>query len=137
MAVNDNPIKLRTITRKQLRALGLSQYHSKTVTKSLSPLAFQQRRYIYDLSMVVISMREYLERPRIKIKTRVVCEQVLNSLTELLGNKLPVAFGESKDKETSRLAKELLLSMARTNTELSKLKLEASEISLDYAAQDS
>lgn len=117
--------EIKTVTRKQLRALGLSIYHAAVITKALKPFSRKGSTYFYSASDVVGSLRQYLERSRIKISTRETLKAALDSLLDLVRNVIPVAFGTSADPELSRMARELMITISKTNSSLAALKMAA------------
>lgn len=117
--------EIKTITRKQLRGIGLSLYHAAAITKALEPFSQKGSTYFYAVTEVVGSLRQYLQRPRIKPVTRETLKSALDILLDLIGNVVPVAFGTSTDPELSRLARELMSTISKTNSSLAALKIDA------------
>ena len=58
----------KTTTRKQLQGYGASRYLAYSLTKDLTSATKQGRAYAYVLRDVIVSIREYKKRPRIKPK---------------------------------------------------------------------
>ncbi|MBD2080724.1 hypothetical protein [Leptolyngbya sp. FACHB-17] len=117
--------EIKTITRKQLRGLGLSLYLAAAITKALKPSSQKGSTYFYAVTEVIGSLREYLQRSRIKPATRETLKPALDILLDLIGNVVPVAFGTSTDPELSRLARELMSTISKTNSSLAALKVDA------------
>jgi hypothetical protein len=123
--MSEDSSEIKTVTRKQLRGLGLSLYHAAVITKTLKPFSQKGSTYFYSASEVVGSLRLYLQRPRIKPATRETLNPALDILLDLIGNVVPVAFGASTDPELSRLTRELMTTMSKTNSSLAALKMGA------------
>ncbi|MBE9118632.1 hypothetical protein IQ249_22335 [Lusitaniella coriacea LEGE 07157] len=123
----------KVTTRKQLQGYGATRYQAQVVTKNLTPVAKQNRAYAYALTDVITSIREYLQRPRIKATTRQTLEIVLQSLLERLGNVLQVPFTRGTDPELSQLAKQLTQAMCGTDRALAELKATAATIKGKYS----
>jgi hypothetical protein len=123
--MSDSSSEIKTVTRKQLRGLGLSFYHATAITKVLKPSSQKGSAYFYALAEVVSSLRQYLRRPRIKPATRETLKFALDTLLDLIGNIVPVAFGASTDPELSRLTRELMSAISKTNSSLAPLKVDA------------
>jgi hypothetical protein len=117
--------EIKTVTRKQLRGLGLSLYHAAAITKALKPSSQKGSTYFYSAAEVVGSLRQYLQRPRIKFATRETLKGALGILLNLIGNLVPVAFGTSTDPELSRLTRELMTTISKTDSSLAALKIDA------------
>lgn len=123
----------KTITRKQLCSLGISQYQAKILTKSLSTVRREGRAYVYSVRDVIASIREYAERPRVLAKTRDRLEKVIEALRPMLGNVTTIAPGHSTDPEMSKLVKQLMSAMAKTDATLASMKVESAEIEAEYS----
>ncbi|PSB19735.1 hypothetical protein C7B65_10610 [Phormidesmis priestleyi ULC007] len=117
--------ELKTVTRKQLRGLGLSLYHAAAITKVLKPSTQQGSTYLYSAAEVIGSLRQYMQRSRIKATTRETLKTALDILLDLIGNVVPVAFGTSTDPELSRMTRELMTTISKTNSSLAALKIDA------------
>lgn len=117
--------ELKTVTRKQLRGLGLSLYHAAAVTKVLKPSRQQGSTHLYSTTEVIGSLRQYIQRSRIKATTRETLKAALDILLDLIGNVVPVAFGTSTDPELSRMTRELMTTISKTNSSLAALKIDA------------
>ena len=122
----------KTMTRQQLKGYGTSRYLATALTKNLTPVAKQGRAYAYSLTDVIISMREYLQRPRIKSTTRQNLFEILPVLLERLGNVIPVPFGDATHPEISQLAKQLTQAMSDTDRVLAELKATAATLKAKY-----
>ena len=116
---------LKTVTRKQLRGLGLSLYHAAAVTKVLKPSTQKGSAYSYSAAEVINSLRQYIQRSRIKATTRETFKAALDILLDFIGNVVPVAFGTSTDPELSRMTRELMSTISKTNSSLAALKIDA------------
>ncbi|MBW4524099.1 MAG: hypothetical protein KME18_02730 [Phormidium tanganyikae FI6-MK23] len=123
--MSEDSSEIKTVTRKQLRGLGLSLYHAAAITKVLKPFSQKSSTYFYSIPEVVGSLRQYLQRPRIKPATRETLKAALDILLDLIGNIVPVAFGTSTDPELSRLTRELMSTISKTNSSLAALKVDA------------
>jgi hypothetical protein len=123
--MSEHSSEIKTVTRKQLRGLGLSLYHAAAITKTLKPSSQKGSTYFYSATEVVGSLRQYLQRPRIKPATRETLKAALDILLNLIGNLVPVAFGTSTDPELSRLTRELMTTISKTNSSLAALKIDA------------
>lgn len=121
-----------TATRRQLQAHGLSKYQAEAITKHLSPVAKQGSANLYDLSEVISSARQYLERPRIKQATREALTNLIQALQERLGNVVEIPFAEGSDPEIRKLGARLLSAMSETDASLANLKADAAEIREKY-----
>lgn len=117
-----------TVTRKQLQAYGVSKYQAEAITKLLSPVAKQGSANLYDLSEIIKSARQYLERPRIKQTTRILLTDLIRALQERLGNVVEVPFAEGSDPEIRKIGARLLSAMSETDAALANLKADAAEI---------
>lgn len=104
---------IKAITRKQLRGLGASNYHAVKVTEFLDPIGRQGHAYLYAIKEVIISIRSYRERPRLKPGTYTRLETVLDTLIDLLGNVLHAPFSSTADALTSQLSQQLIQAMAK------------------------
>lgn len=120
-------------TRKQLQGYGASRYHARTLTKNLTPVAKQGTAYTYSLSDAIVSIREYLERPRIKPATRQILAAILQVLQERLGNVIEVPFNRATNSEISQLAKQLTRAVSDTDMALAELKSTAATIKAKYS----
>lgn len=117
--------EIKTVTRRQLRGLGLSLYHAAIITKTLKPYSQKGSVYFYSASEVVGSLRQYIKRPKIKATTRETLEAALDILLDLIGNMVTVAFGISTDPELSQMTRELMTTISKTNSSLAALKIDA------------
>jgi hypothetical protein len=122
----------KTTTRQQLQGYGASRYYAIKLTKHLIPVSRQGKAYVYALSDVIQSLRDNLERSRIKPKTRQTLEQILQLLLARLGNVLEVPFGRANTSEVNQLAMRLSKAMSQTDTTLAALKATAATIKGKY-----
>ena len=122
----------KTTTRKQLQGYGASRYLATVITKNLTPVTKQGKAYAYALTDVIISIREYKKRPRIKPKTSQTLENILRSLLERLGNVIQVPFSHGTDPEISELAKQLVQAMSDTDSVLAEFKATVATIKAKY-----
>ena len=120
-------------TRRQLQGYGASSYHAEVITKNLTLVAKQGRTYIYAVSDVIVSIRDYLQRPRVKPTSRQVLEGVLQALLERLNNVVEVPFGCATDPEINKLARQLSQSMSDTDSALAELEATAATIKSKYS----
>lgn len=133
MTVPKNYSNSKTTTRKQLQGLGASRYHAVKVTQFIEPVGRQGQAYLYPINEVISSIREYLERPRLKAETHKKLVTVSDTLTNLLGNVIPTVFRKDANATTSQLSKRLIKAMAKTDTSLAALKLDAADIKAEYS----
>ena len=120
-------------TRKQLKGYGASSYHAEVITKNVTEVAKEGRAYVYTVSDVIISIREYLQRPRVKPASRQILEGILQVLLERLSNVIEVPFGRATDPEINKLARQLIQSMSKTNSTIAELKATAATIKAKYS----
>jgi hypothetical protein len=123
----------KVTTRLQLQGYGATRYQAEAITKNLTTAAHQGRAYAYPVSDVVVSIREYLQRPRIQPATRQILEAVCLALLERLGNVIEVPFGRGTSPEINKLARQLTQSMSRTDSALAELKATAATIKAKYS----
>ena len=123
----------KTITRKQLRGLGASQYHAVKVTKDLEPVRRQGHAYLFTISEVIHSIRSYRERPRLKPETHTKLKKVLDTLLDVLGNVVTAPFSNTASSPASQLSQRLMQAMAKTDASLASLKLDAAKIQSEHA----
>lgn len=121
-----------TTTRRQLQAYGLSKYQAEAITKYISPVAKQGSTNLYDISEIIKSARQYLERPRIRQTTRTELANLIKALQERLGNVIEVPFTEGSDPEIRKIGARLLSAMSETDAALANLKADAAEIRKKY-----
>jgi hypothetical protein len=122
----------KVTTRLQLRGYGATRYQAEAITKNLTSVSKQGRAYVYPVSDVVASIKEYLQRPRIQPATRQILEAVCHALLERLGNVIEVPFGHGTHPEINKLARQLTQSMSRTDSALAELKATAATIKAKY-----
>jgi hypothetical protein len=89
-------------------------------------------QHLYGIGEVIQTVRNYLQRPRIKLHSRQLLEQVLQTLLNQLGNIVSVPFGAGEVSELGRMTQELTRSMAQTDQVLSNLKAKAADIKGKY-----
>lgn len=110
------------VTRKQLNGYGLSEYHSKILTQSLTRVGKWRNAYAYNIEDVCQSINQYLQKPRIKESTHVAMEQALISLLARVDNVIPVPFGcDSSNSGFKKIYKQLMEAISDTNKSLAKL----------------
>ena len=109
-------------TRLQLRGYGMSQYQAIVITKKLGVIGKENRAYTYSLTDVIDSIRNYLNRPHIKAKTRQNLETILPVLLNRLGNVVQVPFFPGTDMELSKLTKQLFYTMREADTQQAEVK---------------
>ncbi len=115
-------------TRQQLQGYGATRYQAEAITKNLTSVTQQGRAYAYAVSDVILSIRNYLLRPRIQPTTRQILEAVLKALLERLRNVIEVPFGRASDPELNKLARHLTQAMFDTDSALAELKATAATI---------
>ncbi|MEA5509310.1 hypothetical protein VB715_05980 [Crocosphaera sp. UHCC 0190] len=119
-------------TRIQLKGYGASQYQSRLITKKLTPIDIEKRTYIYDLSDVITSIKQYLERPKIQSQTRRKLESILKVLLERLGNVVTVPFIRGNDPQLSQVSKQLFDKIADVDRYFSELNANIATIKGKY-----
>jgi hypothetical protein len=121
------------ITRQQLRGHGMSLYHTRSLTKGLVIQGkSDDRHHLYSLPEVIQSIRQYLEKSRLKFQSRNQLEQVLNILIKQLSNLVSLPFQQGRASELSEITKELRKSMIKTDQALENLKAQAAAIKGKY-----
>lgn len=65
-----------SITRKQLRGFGASEYLAKQLTHGLTPAGQQGRAHAYEIDQILNTIRKRLENPKIRNSTRIVLLQL-------------------------------------------------------------
>jgi hypothetical protein len=121
------------VTRQQLLGYGMSFYHTRNLTQGLTVQGkSSDRAHLYALPEVIQSIRDYLERSRLKLQSRQQLEQVLQILVKQLGNLISLPLSRGEDSELGDMAKELMRSMARTDQALTKLNNQAAHIKGKY-----
>ncbi len=120
------------ITRTQLKGYGISYYQAKAVTKNLVPIGQEKRTNIYYLPDAIASIKEYLAKPQIKEKTRQSLIAVLPKLIQQLDNVTSMIFDKGTDPELSKLSKNLLLQVTKTEQSLIKAKAQVATLQGKY-----
>jgi hypothetical protein len=123
---------MKTITRKQLQAYGLTKYQVTTITKSLSPCGKEGRSATFALTEIIDAIRQRLNTARLKQSSRDALASVLSRLLERLGNVVQIPFTQSDNPEIQKAGAQLLQAIARTDVALADLKAEALEIEAKY-----
>ena len=118
----------KTTTRKQLQGYGATGYHAKVLTSNLTPVAKKGRAYTYSINDVIVSIRDYLQRPRIKQTTSIVLESILQALLERSGNVIEVPFSRGTVPEINKLARQLTQAMSKTDNALAEMKATAATV---------
>jgi hypothetical protein len=67
--------KIETISRLDLKAFGLSDYLIRQLTQGL-PFHWEKRRKLYDISEILGAIDQKLSKPRTRVKTRKVLENL-------------------------------------------------------------
>ena len=122
----------KTLTRKQIQAYGASKYQAQVITKELVSIDRYGRVHLYNLNDVVIAIRQYVQRSRIKQYTRETLNSVLLALLAKLGNIVEIPFEEGSDPQIRKLGIKLIHAMAKTDTSLANLKVDLAEINIKY-----
>lgn len=120
------------ITRNQIQAYGMSKYQSQIITKGLISLGKKGQAYLYDLNDVILAIRQYIQRSRIKQYTRETLNSVLVTLLTRLGNTVEIPFDEGSDPRIRKLGIKLIQAMAKTDTSVANLKADLAEINAKY-----
>ena len=115
-------------TRKQLQGYGATRYQAEAITKNLTSQGLQSRAYTYAVSDVIVAIRDYMQRPRIKPITRQTLEAILQALLDRLSNVVEVPFGRVTSPEINQLARQLSQAMFETDSALAELKATAATI---------
>jgi hypothetical protein len=126
------PNLMKTITRKQLQACGLSKYQVATITKTLIPSGKDRRSDKFELTNIIDAIRQRLNVARLKQTTRDALSTTLNLLLERLGNVIEIPFTPSNNPELQKAGTQLLQAISRTDAALANLKADATEIREKY-----
>jgi hypothetical protein len=111
----------------------MSLYHTRSLTKGLVIQGkSDDRHHLYSLPEVIQSIRQYLEKSRLKLQSRNQLEQVLNILIKQLSNLVSLPFQQGRASELSEITKELRKSMIKTDQALENLKAQAAAIKGKY-----
>jgi len=65
-----------SITRKQLKSFGASEYLAKQLTQGLQPIARQRSAYVYDIAQVIDAIRDKLDAPNVRKTTKAKLAQL-------------------------------------------------------------
>ena len=65
-----------TITRKQLKEFGASDYLARCLTRDLQPVGRRGRAYLYSRDQVLDAIRKRMNTPRIRQATKIVLTQL-------------------------------------------------------------
>jgi len=122
----------KVTTRLQLQGYGATRYQTEAITKNLTSVSKQDRAYAYAVSDVIASIRDYLQRPRIKLTTSQSLKAVSQALQQRLNNVIEAPFGRATDPEINKLARQLTQAMSRTDSALAELKAKAATIKAKY-----
>lgn len=109
-------------TRNQLKGYGASYYQAMIITKNLVPVDKHKNTNIYSLSEVIISIKKYLEKPKIKEKTRQSLKFILPILINQLNKIIPVPFGKEVNQEISKLTQNLFLKLHNSERKMAESK---------------
>ena len=104
-------MKSNHITRNQLKGYGATSYQAIIITKNLQPISKSNQANIYSLQEVIAHLKEYLEKPKIKQKTRQSLTSLLPTLINQLNNVVPAIFENSVNRELGKSTKNLFLKM--------------------------
>ena len=115
-------------TRNQLKGYGASYYQAMIVTKKLIPVDRHQNTNIYSLPEVIISIKEYLQKPKVKQKTRQALKSILPLLVARLDNIIPVPFSREANRELSTLTRNLFFKLQNLERNLTESKAITSTI---------
>lgn len=121
---------MKTTTRKQLGALGLSKYQVSVLTKPLTPVGKEGRSSTFTLSQIIDAIRQRLNNTRIKQSTQAALTLTLDLLLARLGN--IVSLPQSSHPALKKAGAQLLQSIARTDATLADLQADAMEIQAKY-----
>lgn len=113
-----------TVTRKQLRSYSATRYLARKLTESLSPTGKVGLAYVYDLGMVIASIREYSGRSRIRPQTKQTLLKILEALLPQLNNVVDLPTGNSPSK-IGRLVQQAMKAMRHTDKALAEMKATA------------
>ena len=123
---------IKTVTRKQLQAYGLSRYQTSVVTSKLAAYGQIGRSLTFPLDKVIEAIRDRLKVSRLKVSTRNTLASTLNHLLEQLGNIVEIPFVQSENQETQQAGSKLLQAISLTDAAFADLKAEAIEIYAKY-----
>jgi hypothetical protein len=123
---------MKNLTRKQLQAYGLSKYQVATVTQNLVAAGKDGRSVTFTLTKIIEAIRQRLNAPRLKQRTRDAFTSALTQLLERLGNVVEIPFAAGGNPEVQKAGAQLLHAIARTDAALADLKAEAVEIHARY-----
>lgn len=115
-----NPII--SITRNQLKGYGSTYYQARIITEKIKPIAKDNNSNVYPLHKVIISLKNYLNKTKIKPKTRQDLNSLLPILLELLNNVVPVVFESSTNLELTKLTKNLFVTMNNIDRKMAESK---------------
>jgi hypothetical protein len=105
----------------------MSLYHTRSLTKGLVIQGkSDDRHHLYSLPEVIQSIRQYLEKSRLKLQSRNQLEQVLNILIKQLSNLVSLPFQQGRASELSEITKELRKSMIKYRPSFRKSKSSSS-----------
>lgn len=109
-------------TRNQLKGYGASYYQATIITKNIVPVDKHKNTNIYSLSEVIISLKKYLEKPKIKEKTRQTLKSILPILINQLNNIISVPFGKEANQKISKLTQKLFLKLHNSERKITESK---------------
>ena len=119
---------INCITRNQLKGYGASSYLARIITKNLQPISKVDCSNVYSLQDVITCLKKYLEKPKIKQKTRKYLIYLLSILIERLNNVIPVVFEKSIDRELNESTKKLFLKMTSLDQKIISSKAQIAAI---------
>lgn len=119
-------------TRLQLKGYGTTRYQAEVITKNLNSVGKQGRAYAYAVGDVIVSMKDYLQRPRVQSRSRQTLQVVLQVLQQRLNNVIEVPFGHVTNPEINKLARQLTQVMSNTDSVLAELKATAATIKVKH-----
>ncbi len=111
----------QTTSRRQLQGYGLSKFQSRAITQQLVYCDRQGQAYLYELREVIASIRDYIQRPRVKQSTKTKLATVLDLLLQRLDNVTPGLFG-AETTELGEMTRSLMRTMAKSDQQLAEMK---------------
>jgi len=120
------------LTRKQLTAYGLSEYHAIILTKELEPIEKSGNANVYSCREIIASAYNYIKKPNLKADSQESIKKLIETLQQMLGNKVEIHFEESSNKDIQKAAAKLINAMSETDKSLARLKADRLEILHKY-----
>ena len=117
------------ITRAQLRGYGLSDYLVRRVTATVQPVAKRGNAHCFELSVIMVVLRDHCQQPRTRSVTRTAIQRVLTELSPLLGNIVTAQFNIASENHDLRESwVNLIKAQKVTDQALAEIKAMTAEI---------